>query len=163
MSNLLQRGIVEQDITNINQLVENVTTKDIIDKSNNRISASKSEYWKKLIEELKKYENLKIAIIEQQKIHNKFQEQINQLDEKKQETLKYLQIAISIINTINNQIYYYKGYIDQFNKDLNYYKSNVSVRPSRPLIFIVNKDSEIDKDDDNNINKKGKDNPDDVL
>jgi len=30
--NLLQRGIVEQDITNINQLVENVTTKDIIDK-----------------------------------------------------------------------------------------------------------------------------------
>jgi len=30
--NLLQRGIVEQDITNINQLAENVTTKDIIDK-----------------------------------------------------------------------------------------------------------------------------------
>ena len=54
LSNLLQKGIGDQDIININQLVENSTTKDI-DKSN-KIS-SKSEYWKKLIEELKKYKN----------------------------------------------------------------------------------------------------------
>ena len=76
----------------------------------------------KLIEELKKYENIKLAIKKQQENHDKLQKQVNYLEQQKQEILKYLQIAISFINTINNKIYYYKGLLDQFNKDLNYRK-----------------------------------------
>ena len=153
LSNLLQKGISEQDIININQLVENSTTTKDIDKSNK--ITSKFEYWKILIEELKEYENVKQAIKEQQENHDRLQKQINYLDKQKQEILKYLQIAISFINTINNRIYYYKGFIDLFNKDLNYYKFNVpGSRPSYPFIFIINKDMEKDKDEDN---KKGND------
>jgi hypothetical protein len=132
LSNLLQNGIGQQDIISINQLVEN-STKDI-DKSNK--ITSKSEYWKKLIEELKEYENVKLAIKEQQENHDRLQKQVNYLDKQKQEILKYLQIAIYFINTINNRIYYYKGLVDQFNNDLNYYKFNVLGRPSYPFIFI---------------------------
>ena len=105
LSNLLQNGIGQQDITSINQLVEN-STKDI-DKSNK--ITSKSEYWKKLIEELKEYENVKLAIKEQQESHDRLQKQLNYLDKQKQEILKYLQIAISFINIISNRIYYYRG------------------------------------------------------
>ena len=152
LSNLLQKGIGEQDIINVNQLVENSTTTKDIDKSN-KIS-SKSEYWKILIDELKKYENVKLAIKEQQENHDRLQKQVNYLDKQKQEILKYLQIAISFINTINNSVYYYKGFVDQFNKDLNY-KINVSSKLSKPFIFIINKDMKKntnyvkEKDDDN--------------
>jgi len=152
LSNLLQKGIGEQDIININQLVENIVTIDLIDKSNNGKPESKSEYWKTLVEELKKYDNIKLAIKEQQENLDKLQKQVNHLDKQKQEILNYLQIAISIINTINNQIYYYKGFIDHF-KDINHHKFNVSNRPSVPFIFIVNKDIKKDKDDDDYDNK----------
>lgn len=80
LSNLSQKGIVEQDIISINQLVENIT-KDI-DKSNK--ITSKSEYWKILIEELKEYENVKLAIKEQhQENHDTLQKQANYLDKQK--------------------------------------------------------------------------------
>ena len=55
--------------------------------------------------------------------------------------LKYLQIAISFINIISNRIYYYSGYIDQLNKDLNYKINIISSKLSNPfIIFIINKD-----------------------
>jgi hypothetical protein len=63
-------------------------------------------------------------------------------------------MAISIIYTINNSVYYYTGFTDQFNKDLNYYRIDVSGnRPSHPFIFLINKDIEKDKDDDDYDNK----------
>ena len=95
---------------------------------------------------------MKVAIKEQQENLDKLQKQVNRLDKQKQEILNYLQIAISIINTINNQVYYYKGFIDHF-KDIHYHKFNVSNRPSVPFIFIVNKDIKKDKDDDDYDNK----------
>ena len=62
-------------------------------------------------------------------------------------------MVISIIYTINNTVYYYKGFIDRFNKDVNYKINTSGNIPSHPFIFIVNKDIEKDKDDDNYDNK----------
>jgi hypothetical protein len=82
----------------------------MMDKSNNNnkitnSSNSRSEYWKTLIEELKKYENIKVALREQQASRDNLQKQVNYLDKQKQELLKYLEMAISIIYTINNTAY----------------------------------------------------------
>jgi hypothetical protein len=172
LSNLSQKGIGEQDIININQLVETIIAKESImmDKSdnNNRVTnsnSSRSEYWKTLIEESKKYENIKVAIKEKQKSHDNLQKQINYLDKQKQEILKYLQMAISIIYTINNTVYYYKGFTDQFNKDLNYRNNSMSSSLSslfNPFIFIINNnnnDMKKDKEEgDDNAEKKDKEN-----
>ena len=67
----------------------------MMDKSNNNnkitnSSNSRSEYWKTLIEELKKYENIKVALREQQASRDNLQKQVNYLDKQKQELLKYL-------------------------------------------------------------------------
>ena len=67
----------------------------MMDKSNNNnkitnSSNSRSEYWKTLIEELKKYENIKVALREQQASRDNLQKQVNYRDKQKQELLKYL-------------------------------------------------------------------------
>ena len=129
----------------------------MMDKSNNNnnkitnSSNSRSEYWKTLIEELKKYENIKEATREQQENYEELENQVNYLDKQKQEVLKYLEMAISIIYTINNTAYYYKGFTDQFNKDLNYRNNGLSSSSSsklpRPFIFIINNDNKDIKKD----------------
>ena len=68
----------------------------MMDKSNNNnkitnSNNSRSEYWKTLIEELKKYENIKVALREQQASRDNLQKQVNYLDKQKQEFLKYLE------------------------------------------------------------------------
>jgi hypothetical protein len=68
----------------------------MMDKSNNNnkitnSSNSRSEYWKTLIEELKKYENIKVALREQQASRDNLKKQVNYLDKQKQEFLKYLE------------------------------------------------------------------------
>ncbi|MGN6349275.1 MAG: hypothetical protein ACTHLL_05965, partial [Candidatus Nitrosocosmicus sp.] len=168
LSNLLQKGIGEQDIVNINQLVE-ICTKSSTDFPNHntdssssqnikdndmdkRISVnSRSEYWNSLIEELKKYENIKVAIKKQQENHDKLQKQANHLEQQKQSTLSYLQIAISFINEITNRIYYSKGFVDFFNKELNHRNNSTSF--SNPLIVIINNNRDIKKDREDNTEK----------
>ena len=139
----------------------------MMDKSNNNnkitnSSNSRSEYWKTLIEELKKYENIKVALREQQASRDNLQKQVNYLDKQKQEILKYLQMAISIIYTINNTVYYYKGFTDQFNKDLNYRNNSLSSSLSSklpiPFIFIINNDNkDIKKDKERGDDNREKD------
>ena len=67
-------------------------------------------------------------------------------------------MAISIIYTINNTVYYYKGFIDQFNKVLNYRNNSLSslssLRLSNPFIFIINNKNDIKKDKENLKQKK---------
>ena len=172
LSNLLQKGIGEQDIVNINQLVE-ICTKSSTDFPNHNTDSSssqnikdndmdkriivnsRSEYWNSLIEELKKYENIKVAIKKQQENHDKLQKQVNHVEQQKQATLSYLQIAISFINEINNRIYYSKGFVDIFNKDLNHRNNSTSF--SNPLIVIINNNRDIKKDREDNT-EKGKEN-----
>jgi hypothetical protein len=172
LSNLLLKGIGEQDIININHLVEICTTSSTDFPNHNTDSSSsqntkdkdtakriivnsRSEYWSSLIEELKKYENIKVAIKKQQENHDKLQKKVNHLQQQKQTILSYLQIAISFINEINNRIYYSKGFVDKFNKDLNYRNGNMLPSFSNPLIFIINKNNDnIKKDRKDNTKKR---------
>jgi len=166
LSNLLQKGIGEQDIININQLVEICTGNTGFSNpingpllsSNQNIKyndthniniKSRSEYWKGLIEELKKYENIKVALKKQQEKHDELQKQVNHLEQQRQEISSYLQIAISFINAINNKIYYFKGFLDQFNKDLNYRNILLSSKLSNPFIFIINNNNDSKRDKEN--------------
>jgi hypothetical protein len=160
LSNLFQKGISEQDIIGINQLVEICTSNTNFSNSSigpqnegsikdtNKVNeiTNRSEYWKLLTGELKKYVDIKVAIKEQQESLGKLQKEVNHLDEQKQEISNYLQITTSFINAIDNKIFYYKGFMDQFNKDLNY-KINISSRLSSP-IFIICNSSEKGKDKD---------------
>ena len=102
LSNLFQKGIGEQDIIGINQLVETCTgntnfsnsvtgsqkennskdkDKDTI---NGNKTTSRSEYWKILAGELKKYGNIRLAIKEQQENHHRLQKEVNHLNNQKQ-------------------------------------------------------------------------------
>jgi hypothetical protein len=172
-SNLLQKGIGEQDIININQLIEICISYSFSNNSNEHVSSSissqnvkdkhidkriiiksRSECWIDLIDELKKYKSIKIAIKKQQESHDKLQRQIHHLDKQKQEILKYLQIAIPFINAINNKFYYLRGFSDQF-KGLNYRNNNSSSRLPIPFIFIIN-NNDIKKDRYKDNIEKGK-------
>jgi hypothetical protein len=174
LSNLLQKGIGEQDIIKINQLVEICTnnidfsnrikepsylTQNLKDKDIDKriIIKSRSECWTSLIEELKKYENIKVAIKKQKESHDELQKQVNFLEQQKQAILSYLQMALNFINEINNRIYYFKGFVDMFNKDLNQRNSSMLSRFSNPLIFIINNNNDIKKDRKDNT-EKGKEN-----
>ncbi len=68
LSNLFQKGIGEQYIIGINQLVEtcsnNINTNILNENTKNKIS--RSEHWKLLTDDLKKYSDIKIAIKERQ-------------------------------------------------------------------------------------------------
>ena len=163
LSNLFQKGVGEQDIIGINQLVETCTgnnnfsnsgfdpqkegrTKDKgKDINNGNKTTSRSEHWKLLADELKKYGNIRSAIKVQQENHDRLQKEVNDLNKQKQEMSADLQIATSFINAINNQISYYKGFMDQFNRDLNH-RINLSSKFLHLFILIVNKNDGKDKD-----------------
>ena len=86
LSNLIQKGITEQDIIDINQLVEICTNNNTVyidsipagpninqneNENNNNKNVigsyrnNRSEYWKLLIDDLKKYGDIKLAINDQ--------------------------------------------------------------------------------------------------
>jgi predicted RNA-binding protein with EMAP domain len=168
LSNLLQKGITESDIININQLVEVCTKSNNIDFSNSKIgnqnenfttkyrrntddSKVKSEYWKMWINDLKRYGDIKAAVQKYQINAEKLQKRVYNLDKQKQESTNYIQTASSFINSLNNEISYYKGFIDQIQDQKN--KINLSSRVSLvPIFILVNKNSERDdeRDDENN-------------
>lgn len=171
ISNLFQKGIGEQDIIGINQLVD-ICTKNNTDLGNysysigpqnenssssssssssiikdnrkenttnnhNKITSNRSEYWKLLTDELKKYGGIKLAMKVQQEKHDLLQKEVVDLDKQKQDLANYLQIAISVINTINQRILYCKGFLDR-NTNINNNKINLSSQFSMPLpIFIL--------------------------
>ncbi|HXT84844.1 MAG TPA: hypothetical protein VN704_11040 [Verrucomicrobiae bacterium] len=139
--NLLQKGMVEQNIIDIHNLIETMNEAEI----SNKKDISRSEYWKLFTDNLKRYGDIHVAIKEQQAIYEKMKKEIIQLNEQKIEVSKYIQTAISFINTLNNQISYYKGRLNSF-KNFNS-RINLSANPVQPFIFIVYKDKDDDGDD----------------
>ena len=79
---------------------EGVTTKY----TNTNDSKVKSEYWKRWINDLKKYRDIKEAVKEYQVNFEKLQKEVYNLDKQKQESINYIQTAISFINALNNVI-----------------------------------------------------------
>ena len=102
LSNLLQKGITEQDIIGISQLVQLCTNntgytdsspvsspKYQNENKNNTMEGSKKriENWKSLIDDLKRYGEIKSVINAQQVKRDRIKKEIDDLDTKKQEIL----------------------------------------------------------------------------
>jgi hypothetical protein len=80
---------------------------------------------------LEKLQDITIEIKEHMEYHNKIQKEVNDINKQKQEISIQCQIAITLINTINNKISYIKGFRDHY-KDFND-KTNL---PSRFLLYL---------------------------
>jgi hypothetical protein len=165
LSNLFQKGMTEQDILVISQIVDFYANNidfsnssveyqnEIIHKEKNKDNSinNRSESWKILIDELKKYGNIKIAIKEQRENLDRIQKETNYLHKQKQDVNNYLQIVISFINTINSKISCYAGLLDHL-KNINN-KINLSSRFYNPLIILVYKNTGKDNDEENKEDK----------
>ncbi len=112
LSGLLQKGMNEHDIININHLIEISTNNidNVTENKNTNKNISRSEYWKLFIDDLKKYGNIRVAIKERQDSLDRLQKEVNELNKQKQDVSYYLQISISFINAINSKISYYGIY-----------------------------------------------------
>ncbi len=158
LSNLFQKGIGEQDIVGINQLVETCSNNINIgnQNENTKDKISRSEHWKLFTDDLKKYSDIKIAIKERQDGLEKIQKEVNELNKQKQDVSNNLQILISFINAINSKISYYKGFMDHHHKDISD-KINLASRSLTTPIIIIYTNSGKDKDDnDYNESKEDK-------
>jgi hypothetical protein len=165
LSNLFQKGMTEQGILVISQIVDfyanntdfsnssNEYQNEINHKEKNKGNSinNRSESWKILIEDLKKYGDIKIAIKEQRENLDKIQKETNYLHKQKQDVNNYLQIVISFINTINSKISYDAGLLNHL-KNINN-KINLSSRFSNPLIILVYKNAGKDNDQENKEDK----------
>ena len=165
LSNLFQKGITEQDILGISQLVQLCTNNtgytdsslasgpnyqnEINNNKNNTIEFSKKriETWKSLIDDLKRYGEFKSVIKMQQIKKEMIKKEIDNLDTKKQEISIQCQDGISLLNEIHNKMFYFKGLMDHYNKDIdNKIKTSSRFMVPSP-IFIIYNNSGKEKDD----------------
>jgi hypothetical protein len=173
LQNLFQKGVTEEDIINMNHLVTKlaknsfplnpqnntddntaITSKDTND-NNLKINSNKfdrTKVWKSFIIQLEKLQDIALEIKEHMEYHNKIQKEVNDLNKQKQEISIQCQIAITLINTINNKISYIKGFRDHY-KDFNDKTSLPSRFSSVPVFIIVYKNTgnnDESKEDGNN-------------
>ena len=95
-------------------------------------SKKRIENWKSLIDDLKRYGEIKSVIKAQQVKRDRIKKEIDDLDTKKQEISIQCQNGISFLNEINNKMFYFKGLIDHYNKDID----NKSKHPSGFILFL---------------------------
>jgi len=142
---LYQKGITEQEITEMNQLFQNYlleTAKtdnnwDNKNESNTNVenTLDKGSGYQTFIDELKKYGGIKASIKHQSRLLDEIKNKNSVLIEQRKTLLELCQNAIILINMLNNHYFYYKGFFD------HYYKKNglgIEVdRISLPIIILV--------------------------
>ena len=112
-----------------------------------RFSKKRSETWKSLIDDLKRYGEIKSVIKMQQIKRDRIKKEIDNLDTKKQEISIQCQNEISFLNEINNKMFYFKGLIEHYNKDIdNKIKTSSRFMVPSP-IFIIYNNTRKEKDD----------------
>ncbi len=173
LQNLFQNGVTEEDIINMNHLVtklaknsfplnlqnntdDNTTITKYTNDNNLIIDNNKfdrTKVWTSFIDRLEKLQDITIEIKEHMEYHNKIQKEVNDLNKQKQEISIQCQIAITLINTINNKISYMNGFRDHY-KDSNDKTSFPSRFSSVPVFIIVYKNSGKEKEDEDK-NKEG--------
>ncbi len=148
--NLFQKGVFEQDILAISQLIEEFTNNDIIyqnNKNNNdsiKNNVRKAEQLERLIKDIRNYKNIKLEIKEKKDELDSLQKTVNDLYNQKQQIEKLLQNFKSIIKSINDKLSHHKEYPNNF--DI-FNTINLS-STSYPLIFInKNIESDINTDE----------------
>jgi hypothetical protein len=165
LSYLFQKGISEQDIIGISQLVEICTNntdgsnlgigtqsknslKDT--NNNNNIITNRLECWQQLTAELKKYANIKIAIKDLQEKKDTVTKEIDDMQKQKQEISVQCQNGIYFIEELYYKMAYFKEFMNRFSKDLDN-KIKASSKISGPLpIFIICNNSEKNKEKEDN-------------
>ncbi len=141
MSRLYQKGVFEQDVLAVSQLIDEYTNNvSKHNENNNDIenNASKVEKVEKLIKDLQNYKNIKIEMKEKQFELDSLQKAVNDLYNQKQQIEKYLENFKSFMEIIKDGFSYnkeWKDYIDRFNA------INLSAR-FYPLLFIYKNSSE---------------------
>ncbi len=113
ITNLFQKGVFEQDILAISQLIEEFTNDDSIyqdnknnNNNNDRIkkNVSKAEKFERLLKDIRNYKNIKIEIKEKEDELDLLQTKVNDLYNQRQQIEKHLQNFKSMINSINNKV-----------------------------------------------------------
>ena len=143
ITNLFQKGVFEQDILDISEIIETYTNNNDTsiqhsNKNNNnniKNNVSKAEQMSQLINDIQNYKNVDIDIKEKQSELDILQNQINDLDNQKQQIEKYLQNFKSFMNSINNKIFQHKEFTNYFNR---FNTINLSSK-SYPLIDVYKK------------------------
>ena len=175
LQNLFQNGVSEEDIINMTDVVSKFSQNSSISnsfpfnmqntnngaKSDNDYSLNinennnnRTKIWKSFISNLEKLNDIQLHIKERVENRNKIQKELDYLNNQKQESASYLQIAISFINAINHRISYLKGFIDCFKNDIEK-KINKSPGYSRLLPFIIlYANIQKEEKDDNNKDKQ---------
>jgi hypothetical protein len=158
---LFQKGVSEQDIICISQLVEICTINTDCsnlgvgtqnenspkDTNNGTRVGNRLECGKQLISELKKYGNITIARKEQQEKRDTIMKEIDEMQKQKQEISVQCQNGIYFIKELYYKIAYFKEFMNRFNKDLDN-KIKASSRFPVPLsIFIIYNNIEKGKND----------------
>ncbi len=174
---LYQKGITEQEITNMNQLfqnylIETAKTDNNMDNKNEsytnvKNTLDKGRGYKTFIDELKKYGGIKASIKHQSHLLDEIKNKNSELIEQRKTLLALYQNAIILINMLNNHYFYYKGFFDYYDK-----KNGVSIMIDRismpPIIILVHntpkegqnskeKDTKSDTTMSSNNNNKDKD------
>jgi hypothetical protein len=175
---LYQKGITEQEITDINQLFQNylleaAKTDNNWNNKNESSTNSKNTLdngtgYQTFIDEIKKYGGIKAAIKHQSHILDEIKNKNSELIEQRKTLLALCQNAIILISMLNDHYFYYKGFFDQYHK-----KNGVSIvadRISIPIIILVHntakegqnskekdKKSDTTMSSNNNNNNKDKD------
>lgn len=142
---LYQKGITEQEITDINQLFQNYmletaktnNNKDSKNESNTNVEnpLNIDRGYQIFIDELKKYGGIKAAIKYQSHLLDEIKNKNSDLIEQKKTLLALCQKAIILMNMLNNHYFYHKGFFDHY-----YTKNGFSIvadRISVPIIILV--------------------------
>ncbi len=129
---LYQKGITEQEITDMNQLFQNymLETAKTDDNQNNKNESNtnvkntldKGIGYQTFIDELKNYGGIKAAIKQQSHLLDEIKNKNSDLIEQRKTLLALCQNAITLINMLNNYYFYYKGFFDYYHK-----KNRVSI------------------------------------
>ena len=169
MSYLFQKGVSERDIIGISQLVEICRintdfsnpgqglhskhspqgTKIMVIKS-----PVESEYWKQLIDDLKKYGNIKLAIKEHLEKRDKVKEEIDDMQKQKQGISVQCQNGIYFIKELYYKMTYFKEFMNLINKELdNKIKASSKISDFLPIFIICNNSDKNKEKGDNKDNR----------
>ncbi len=141
---LYQKGITEQEITDMNQLFQNylletAKTDNNWDNQNElntnvKNTLDKGSGYQTFIDELKKYGGIKASIKHQSRLLDEIKSKNSVLIEQRKTLLELCQNVIILINMLNNHYFYYKGFFD------HHKKNSLGIQVDRitlPIIILV--------------------------
>ncbi len=145
LTNLFQNKIWEQDIIEINQLLQDFKNnivplddysegKDTKHDKDNK--PNEKGFCRSLIDGLKRYGGIKLAIKEHSEKLDAIKQEIQNSNKQKQEVLAYCHLAIALTGIINYKISYLKGLMYHYSDGHTHNKiKTTSLSPM--LIFVI--------------------------